>query len=78
MPDVTSPLQLFSAALIGHKDWLGEQTVHAMPLKKEKTTMAIVMHIHMYTYVYIYIYVHTYTYILLHNNDVCICVYHAI
>jgi hypothetical protein len=61
MPDVSCPLQLFSNAQIGHKDWLGEQTVHAMPFNKEKKNMVIVMYIHAYTLSYIVI--HTYTYL---------------
>jgi hypothetical protein len=64
MPDVSSPLQLFSTAQIGHKDWLGEQTVHAMPFNKEKKNMVIEMHIHVYTFIYIY---HTYIYMHIHT-----------
>ena len=66
MPDVSSPIQLFSTAQIGHKDWLGEQTVHAMPFNKEKKNMVIVMHIHAYTLSYILIHIYTYLYILSH------------
>ena len=64
MPDVSSPLQLFSTAQIGHKDWLGEQTVHAMPFNKEKKNMVIEMHIHVYTFTYMY---HTNIYIHIHT-----------
>jgi len=33
MPDTDTPLQLFSAVNISHKEWRGSQTVHAMPFK---------------------------------------------
>ena len=33
MPDTGTPLQLFSAVNIYHKEWRGGQTVHAMPFK---------------------------------------------
>ena len=39
MPDVGCPLQLFSDAVIGHSDWRGRQTVHAIPFTKETPTM---------------------------------------
>ena len=34
MPDTDTPLQLFSAVNISHREWRGNQTVHAMPFKK--------------------------------------------
>ena len=39
MPDVDGVLQLFSAVDIGHKEWMGSQTVHAVPFPKTKTRM---------------------------------------
>jgi hypothetical protein len=39
MPDVDMPVQLFSSVDIGHRQWLGRQTVHAVPFKKPKTRM---------------------------------------
>ena len=63
MPDVGCPLQLFSDVLIGHRDWRGEQTVHAMPFGKEKIHMVTVcVCIHMY-FACIYMYI------------VCMCMY---
>ena len=34
MPDTDTTLQLFSSVSINHSDWLGGQTVHAMPFKQ--------------------------------------------
>ena len=31
MPDVLSPLQLFSCVQLGHSEWLGTQNIHATP-----------------------------------------------
>ena len=39
MPDVSCPLQLFSSVDIGHRDWRGKQTIHAIPFKKETPRM---------------------------------------
>jgi hypothetical protein len=39
MPEVDMQLQLFSAVDIQHKDWVGSQTLHADPFKKEKSRM---------------------------------------
>jgi hypothetical protein len=39
IPDVDAAVQHFSAFNIGHKDWLGVQTVHAVPFSKTKTRM---------------------------------------
>ena len=39
VPDVDGVLQLLSAVDIGHKEWMGSQTVHAVPFPKTKTRM---------------------------------------
>lgn len=39
MPDVDGIIQLFSAVNIGHKEWKGSQTAHAVPFPKTKTRM---------------------------------------
>ena len=39
MPEVDMPVQLFSAVQIKHREWLGGQTVHAVPFKKPKSRM---------------------------------------
>jgi hypothetical protein len=39
MPHVSCPLQLFSSVDIGHRDWRGKQTIHAIPFKKETPRM---------------------------------------
>ena len=83
IPDVDAPLQLFSAVDIGHKDWRGVQTVHAIPFPTTKTRIvygttdvyACICE-YMYLYACICMYIHVYicidTYI---NVCVCICMY---
>ncbi len=39
MPEVDMQLQLFSAVDIQHQDWVGSQTLHADPFKKQKSHM---------------------------------------
>ena len=58
IPDVEAPLQLFSAVDIGHKDWLGVQTVHAVPFPRTKTRM-VNGTIYVYVCIYMYMYVNT-------------------
>jgi hypothetical protein len=83
IPDVDAPLQLFSAVDIGHEDWMGIQTVHAVPFTTTKTRMVygttfVYAYICRYMYVYVCICMYTnvvlciYTYI---NVYVCICMY---
>jgi hypothetical protein len=62
MPEVTCPLQLFSCVAINHRDWLGQQTIHAMPFEREDPHM-VIFHVCMLSLIqaYTYIPIHTCT-----------------
>ena len=52
MPETDTPLQLFSAVNISHKEWRGVQTVHATPFKKptpRQVSDCICRYTHVYT-----------------------------
>ena len=87
MPDVDGIIQLFSAVNIGHKEWKGSQTVHAVPFPKTKTRMVhatvclymsvyarICMYMNVYVCIcmYLHVYAHIRTYMYIY---VCICKY---
>ncbi len=58
MSDLSCPLQLFSSVKIGHRDWRGEQFVHAIPFDKAIPTMVRLHRIFMYrTCICMYLYV---------------------
>ena len=60
IPDVDAALQLFSAVDIGHKDWLGVQTVHAVPFPKTKLRrVCICVYALVYVGIRMYMYVYT-------------------
>ncbi len=83
IPDVAAPLQLFSAVDIGHKDWLGVQTVHAVPFQRTKARMVnsttfvyVCINMYMYVNACICMYTNVYVVILMYMYVyVCICMY---
>jgi hypothetical protein len=75
IPDVDAPLQLFSAVDIGHKDWRGVQTVHAIPFPTTKTRMVygttdvyacICEYMHVYVSICLYMHVYACIYIYIY------------
>jgi hypothetical protein len=57
MPDVLSPLQLFSSVQLGHSEWLGTQNINATPFRTKaprRVSASICLYVHVSHY-YLYV-----------------------